>query len=157
MQTNTQAHEAAPRQVQQDSLLVRWGLTTVAVVVVVVLVVIPVVHVFYQALSRGLGTYWTNLAGDADTRHALGLTLVVAACAVAVNLMFGVAAAWAIARFRFPGRALLITLIDLPFSVSPIVVGLALVLVFGMQGFLGPWLKQAGWQVLFAPPAIILA
>ncbi len=149
--------EAAPRRIQQDPWPVRWGLTALAVLVVGVLVVVPVVHVFAQALSHGFGVYWANLAGDRDTRHALGLTILVAVGAVALNLVFGVAAAWGIARFRFPGRTLLITLIDLPFSVSPIVVGLALVLIFGMQGFLGPWLREVGWQVLFAPPAIVLA
>jgi sulfate/thiosulfate transport system permease protein len=145
------------RRAQQDPWPVRWGLTALAVLVIGVLVVVPVVHVFYQALSRGVGTYWNNLVNDPDTRQAIGLTLVVAVCAVVANLVFGVAAAWAIARFRFPGRTLLVSLIDLPFAVSPVVVGLALVLVFGMQGLLGPWLREMGWQILFAPPAIILA
>jgi sulfate transport system permease protein len=136
---------------------VRWGLTLAAVAVVGVLVVIPVVNVFYQALAKGPGVYWTNLAADPDTRHAILLTLTVAPAAVALNLVFGVAAAWAIARFRFPGRTLLLSLIDLPFAVSPVVVGLAFVLIFGLQGYLGPWLREHGLKVIFATPGLILA
>src|SRR5262249_14945126 len=91
-----------------------------------------------------------------ETRHAIGLTLTVAPIAVAVNLVFGVAAAWAIARFRFPGRALLTTLIDLPFSVSPVVAGLIFVLIFGLQGYLGPWLREHDIRIIFATPGLIL-
>jgi sulfate transport system permease protein len=136
---------------------VRWTLTLLAVGVITLLVIVPVVNVFWQALAHGVGTYWSCLANDADTRSAILLTLTVAPVAVVLNLVFGVAAAWAIARFRFPGRALLLTLIDLPFSVSPVVVGLALVLLFGMQGYLGPWLRGHGVQIIFATPGLILA
>src|SRR5262249_52628960 len=120
------AEKAAPAAVvdkrrRNDPPLVRWGLTVAAVAVVFVLIVIPVVNVFYQALAQAPGTYWLTLVLDADTRAAILLTLTVAPVAVALNLVFGVAAAWAIARFRFPGRTLLMTLIDLPFSVSPVV------------------------------------
>ena len=94
---------------------------------------------------------------DPDTRSAIGLTLLVAPVAVVLNLVFGVAAAWAIARFRFPGRTLLVTLIDLPFSVSPVVAGLAFVLLFGMQGSFGPWLRDHGLKIIFATPGLILA
>jgi sulfate/thiosulfate transport system permease protein len=149
--------EAAPRRANQDHWLVRWTLTLLAVGAITLLVIVPVVNVFWQALAHGVGTYWTCLAGDADTRHAILLTLTVAPVAVVLNLVFGVAAAWAIARFRFPGRALLLTLIDLPFSVSPVVVGLALVLLFGMQGYFGPWLRAHGVQIIFATPGLILA
>jgi sulfate transport system permease protein len=143
--------------VRQDHWLVRWGLTLAAVAVVTVLVIVPLVHVFYQALANGPRVYWDSLAADPDTRHSIFLTLTVAPLAVAANVVFGVAAAWAIARFRFPGRTLLITLIDLPFAVSPVVVGLSLVLVFGMQGFLGPWLREHGVRVIFAWPGLVLA
>jgi sulfate transport system permease protein len=101
--------------------------------------------------------YWDNLVANANTRHAVFLTMVVAPVAVAMNVVFGVAAAWAIARFRFRGRGLLITLIDLPFSVSPVVAGLLFVLIFGVQSPLGEWLRNHGYQVIFAPPAVVLA
>lgn len=145
------------RGAQEDHPLVRWALTLAAVVVIGVLVIVPVAHVFAQALAKGVQVYWENLAGDANTRHAILLTLTVAPVAVVANLVFGVAAAWAIARFRFPGRTLLITLIDLPFAVSPVVAGLMFVLLFGMQGYFGPWLRDHGVQIIFATPGLILA
>jgi sulfate transport system permease protein len=131
-------------------------LTLAAVAVLVVLVVVPVVHVFWQALARGPAVYWRNLIDDPLTRHAVLLTLIVAPSAVAANLIFGVAAAWAIARFRFPGRTVLLTLIDLPFSVSPIVAGLVFVLLFGLQGYFGGWLQAHGLKIIFATPGLIL-
>jgi sulfate transport system permease protein len=121
------------------------------------LVILPVVNVFYQALATGLWAYAENLLGDPDTRHAILLTLTVAPVAVALNLVFGVAAAWLIARFRFPGRTLLTTLIDLPFSVSPVVAGLVFVLLFGLQGYFGEWLRDHHYQIIFAPPGLVLA
>ena len=147
-------HRAGARQ---DPLWVRWVLTLLAVAVVGVLSVIPVAHVFYQALKPGWTTYGNNLTADADTRHAIMLTLIVAPTAVVANVLFGVAAAWAIARFRFPGRTLLVSLIDLPFAVSPVVAGLMLLLIFGMQGVLGPWLREHDVQIVFALPGLILA
>jgi sulfate transport system permease protein len=148
---------STPYSVRRDPWPVRWGLTLAAVAVVTVLVIVPLVHVFYQALANGPRVYWDSLAADPDTRHSILLTLTVAPLAVAANVVFGVAAAWAIARFRFPGRTLLLTLIDLPFSVSPVVVGLALVLVFGLQGYLGPWLREHGLRIIFAWPGLVLA
>src|SRR5207237_1259625 len=146
-----------PRRNQQDPWWVRWTLTLLAVAVLTVLVILPVVHVFVSALAHGVGVYLDNLVGDPDTRHAILLTLTVAPIAVALNVVFGVAAAWAIARFRFPGRTLLTTLIDLPFSVSPVVVGLLFVLLFGLQGYLGPWLRAHDWRIIFATPGLVLA
>ncbi|MBM3993947.1 MAG: sulfate/thiosulfate ABC transporter permease CysW, partial [Planctomycetes bacterium] len=119
---------------------VRWTLIGAALLVLTVIVIVPVVNVFAQALADGFGVYWDNLVGDSDTRHAITLTLIVAPTAVVLNTIFGVAAAWAIARFQFPGRSILITLIDLPFSVSPVVAGLMIVLLFGLQGYFGVWL-----------------
>jgi sulfate transport system permease protein len=142
---------------RNDPPLVRWGLTLAAVAVVFVLIVIPVANVFYQALAQGPGTYWQTLVLDADTRAAILLTLTVAPVAVVLNLVFGLAAAWAIARFRFPGRTLLMTLIDLPFSVSPVVAGLVFVLLFGLQGYFGPWLRDHGFKIIFATPGLVLA
>jgi sulfate/thiosulfate transport system permease protein len=129
---------------RQDPLWVRVLLTVTAVAVVLVLIVVPVINVFYQALANGVGAYVHALVSDPDTRHAIGLTLTVAPAAVAMNLVFGVAAAWALARFRFPGRVVLLSLIDLPFSVSPVVAGLVFVLLFGVQGLFGPLLRQHG-------------
>jgi sulfate/thiosulfate transport system permease protein len=148
---------ARPRRLHEDPWLVRWVLTLAAVGVMTLLVVVPVVHVFAQALSKGVQVYWDNIIADPYTRHAILLTLTVAPAAVLLNLVFGVAAAWAIARFRFPGRTLLVTLIDLPFSVSPVVAGLVFVLLFGLQGYFGPWLAGHGIQILYAWPGLLLA
>src|SRR6185436_13762847 len=106
------------REAQQDPRWVRWTLILASLAVVGLLIVIPVVHVFSQALADGVGAYWHNLFGDPDTLHSMRLTLTVVPAALVANILFGIAAAWAIARFRFPGRTLLIALIDLPFSVS---------------------------------------
>ncbi|MGD9645958.1 MAG: sulfate ABC transporter permease subunit CysW [Pirellulales bacterium] len=145
------------RPAQQDPWWVRLSLITLAVACLLVLVVVPVANVFYQALSAGWRAYLDNLFGDPDTRHSVVLTVIVSLAAVAANVIFGVAAAWAIARFRFPGRAVLTTLIDLPFAVSPVVAGLQLVLLFGLRGYFGPWLRDHDIQVIFALPGLILA
>ncbi|MCI0535601.1 MAG: ABC transporter permease subunit [Verrucomicrobiales bacterium] len=142
------AAAARIRKVQQDPPWVRWGLTLFAMIVVGVLVIIPVVNVFYEALREGVGTYWKNLVVDPDTRHSMILTLTVAPVALLANLVFGITAAYAIARFNFPGRTLLTALIDLPFAVSPVVAGLIFVLIFGLQGYLGPFLREDGYAVM---------
>jgi sulfate transport system permease protein len=116
----------------------------------------PLVVVFVEALRGGIGAYLASMT-DPEALAAIRLTLLVAAIAVPANLVFGVAAAWAIAKFRFPGKALLITLIDLPFSVSPVIAGLIYVILFGTQGYLGPWLQGHGIQIVFAVPGIVLA
>ena len=136
------------RRAQQDPAWVRWGLTVLALAVVGILVVVPVVNIFVQAFSEGAAAYWKNLAGDPDTRHSILLTLIVAPIALAANVVFGVAAAWAVARFDFPGRSFLIALIDLPFAVSPVVAGLMFVLIFGLQGYFGPFLREDGYSVM---------
>ena len=140
----------------QDPWFVRWTLITLALGVIGLLIVIPVVNVFANAFADGPRAYLANLLDDKDTRHAMVLTLTVAPAAVTANIVFGVAAAWAIARFRFPGRTLLVTLIDVPFSVSPVVAGLIFVLLFGLQGFFGPWLRDHGFKIIFATPGLIL-
>ena len=145
------------RHAQQDPLWLRVVLILAAAAVVGLLIVVPVVHVFAGALSGGAAAYWRNLFGDPDTRHSILLTLTVVPGALLANIVFGLAAAWAIARFRFPGRTLLTSMIDLPFSVSPVVAGLMFVLVFGLQGYLGPFLQRHGVKVLFATPGLILA
>ena len=141
----------------RDPWYVRYLLVGLTLGVVGLLVLVPLVNVFSQALANGPGAYLRNLFADPDTRHAVFLTLMVAPVAVALNVVFGVAAAWAIARFRFPGRAVLLTLIDLPFSVSPVVAGLLFVLLFGGQTAVGAWLRDHGYSVIFAPPALVLA
>src|SRR4051794_39598964 len=142
----------ASTRYREDPKWVRRTLTAAALLVLGVLVVIPLVSVFHHAFANGLPAYWDNLVSDRDTRHAILLTLTVAPLAVGANLVFGVAAAWAISRFRFPGRTLLITLIDLPFSVSPVVAGVGVVLLFGVQGFFGPPLRGHRLQIIFPPP-----
>ena len=136
------------RRAQADSVWVQRALTFVAVAVVGMLVVVPLINVFAQALADGIGTYWRNLFDDHDTFQSIKLTLIVAPTALALNLVFGVAAAWAIAKFTFPGRTLLTALIDLPFSVSPVVAGLIFVLIFGLQGYVGPFLRRDGYSVM---------
>ena len=146
-----------PRAGVQDPLWLRLTLTTLALLILTVLIIIPVIQVFYQAFGKGIEAYFQALVGDGNTLHAIGLTLIVAPVAVILNLVFGVAAAWTIARFRFPGRTLLLALIDLPFSVSPVVAGLIFVLLFGRQSPLGMWLMQHNIHILFATPGLILA
>lgn len=148
---------AMPRRAHHDPLWVQWTLTLAAVVVIGLLIVVPVVHVFFHAFADGVGPYVKALWDDKDTRHAIFLTLTVAPVAVTMNTLFGVAAAWAIARFRFPGRTLLLTLLDLPFSVSPVVAGLVFVLLFGLQGWFGPWLQAHNIKIIFALPGLVLA
>lgn len=133
---------------QQDPAWVRWSLTLFALAVVGLLVAIPVVNIFAEALSGGVSIYWNNLFADPDTRQSITLTLIVVPFALVANLIFGLTAAWAITRFNFPGRALLTALIDLPFSVSPVVAGLMFVLIFGLQGYFGPFLRRDGYSVM---------
>ena len=156
-EVRTHAGSTERRTALQDPWFVRWGLIIAAVGIVGVLVIVPVINVFYEALARGADTYIQNLLADADTRHAILLTLTVAPVAVVLNVVFGVAAAWAIARYQFPGRTILTTLIDLPFSVSPVVAGLIFVLLFGLQGYFGPWLREHHLKIIFAMPGLILA
>ncbi len=156
-EVRTHAGSTERRTALQDPWFVRWGLIIAAVGIVGVLVIVPVINVFYEALARGADTYIQNLLADADTRHAILLTLTVAPVAVVLNVVFGVAAAWAIARYQFPGRTILTTLIDLPFSVSPVVAGLIFVLLFGLQGYFGPWLREHHLKIIFATPGLILA
>ncbi len=121
-----------------------------------IFLLLPLITVFAEALRKGLETYWTALI-EPDALSAIKLTLIAAIIAVPLNLVFGVMAAWAIAKFDFRGKYLLITLIDLPFSISPVVAGLIYVLVFGAQGWLGPWLFEHDIKIIFAIPGIVLA
>ena len=148
---------AIPRRVRTtESAAVRWLLTGLALGFMALFLVLPLAAVFVEALKAGWSAYWAALQ-EPDARAAIRLTLLTAAIAVPLNLVFGVAAAWCIAKFEFKGKAFLTTLIDLPFSVSPVVAGLIYVLVFGAQGWLGPWLAAHDVRIIFAVPGIVLA
>jgi sulfate transport system permease protein len=136
------------RIAREDPAWVRWGLTIAAVSVVALLIVVPIANVFAGALAEGIGAYWKNLVADADTLHSILLTISIVPVALVLNIVFGLCAAWTISRFRFPGRTLLTSLIDLPFSVSPVVAGLMFVLIFGLQGYFGPFLRRDGYSVM---------
>lgn len=117
---------------------------------------LPLATVFTEALRKGIGAYFASFR-DPDARSAIYLTLLTAAIAVPANVVFGLAASWAIGKFEFKGKSMLITLIDIPFAVSPVISGLIYVLLFGLQGWLGPWLIRHNLQVIFAVPGIVLA
>lgn len=131
-------------------------LTLVALTFLFIFLLMPLITVFAEALANGIAAYGEALT-EPDALSAIKLTLTVAAISVPLNVMFGIVAAWTIAKFDFPGKSILITFIDLPFSVSPVVAGLVYVLLFGMQGWLGPWLREHDIQIIFAVPGIVLA
>jgi len=135
---------------------VRWLLTSLALGFLALFLLLPLTAVFVEALRNGLGSYLASVR-EPDAVAALKLTLLAAAFAVPANLVFGVAAGWAIAKFRFPGRTLLTTLIDLPFAVSPVISGMVFVLLFGRQGLLGSWAADHDLRIVFAVPGIVLA
>jgi sulfate transport system permease protein len=141
---------------QTEPAAVRWLLIAVSLVFLALFLLLPLAAVFSQAFEKGLAVYLEALK-EPDTLSSIKLTLVTAAVTVPLNLFFGVTAAWAIAKFSFPGKNLLITLIDLPFSVSPVISGLIYVLIFGLQGWIGPWLQAHDIKIIFAVPGIILA
>ena len=140
----------------EEPEFIRKVLIGIAVGFVGVFLLLPLANVFAQAFAKGWSAYIQSLQ-QPDTRSAVLLTLLVSAICVPLNLVFGVIAAWAVAKFQFRGKALLITLIDLPFSVSPVVSGLIYVVMFGAQGYLGPWLDSKDIQIIFAVPGIVLA
>lgn len=146
----------APRRATTESRRWRFILTAVALVYLGFFLILPLVAVFSEAFRKGSGPFFAALV-DPEALSAIYLTLFVAAISVPLNLVFGISAAWAIAKYEFKGKALLTTLIDLPFSVSPVISGLVFVLLFGSGSLLGPWLKSDGLQVLFAVPGIVLA
>ena len=140
----------------QDAGWVRWSLIAIAVGFIGLFICVPLAIVFIQAFSKGVEAYWSALS-QVDTIAAIKLTLLVALVTVPLNTVFGVAAAWAITRFEFKGKSLLTTLIDLPFSVSPVISGLIFVLLFGAEGWFGGWLIAHDIKIIFAVPGIILA
>ncbi|MER2508195.1 MAG: sulfate ABC transporter permease subunit CysW [Amaricoccus sp.] len=150
-----------PAPTRRRAVITEPGWFRVAMVLLVIailglLLFAPLFEVFKQALAEGLGAALASFQNP-DALHAIRLTLITAVIAVPLNAVFGIAAAWAIAKFDFPGKAFLITLIDLPFSVSPVVAGLCLVLLFGANGAVGAWMIAHGMQVVFAVPGIVLA
>jgi sulfate transport system permease protein len=153
---NKRGLTSASRRGSEESPLVKWLLISVAMIFSVVFLLLPLVNVFAQALSKGFVYYFKALA-EPDSWAAMKLTLTVAAISVPCNVIFGIAAAWAVAKFEFRGKSLLTTLIDLPFSVSPVVAGLMYVLLFGMQGYFGHWLNDRDIKIIFAVPGIVLA
>jgi sulfate transport system permease protein len=139
-----------------EPVLVRWVLTGLVILFLALFLLLPLAAVFSQALEKGFTVYLEALR-QPDALSAVRLTLMTAAISVPLNLIFGLAAAWAITKFHFPGKNFLITLIDLPFSVSPVISGLIFVLIFGLQGWMGPWLYAHNIKIVFAAPSIILA
>jgi sulfate transport system permease protein len=150
------AAQRASQRGTEESPVTKWTLIAIALAFGFVFLLLPLLNVFAQALANGWRYYWKSLA-DPDSLAAIRLTLIVAAISVPLNVLFGLAAAWAIAKFQFRGKSLLITLIDLPFSVSPVVVGLMFVVLFGLQGFFGKWLDAHNLKIIFAVPGIVLA
>jgi sulfate/thiosulfate transport system permease protein len=142
--------------VTTESRAARTTLIVMTLAFLALFLLLPLFVVFGEALRRGVSAYLATFS-DPDAQAAIWLTLVVAAVAVPLNTIFGIAAAWAIAKFEFRGKSVLITLIDLPFSVSPVVSGLIYILLFGGQGYFGPWLKAHGVEIIFALPGIVLA
>jgi sulfate/thiosulfate transport system permease protein len=147
---------AARRRATAEPVVVRGLLIGVALIFLGVFLLVPLAAVFTEAFRKGAQVYFAALT-EPDALSAIKLTVLVAAIAVPANLIFGVAAAWAIAKFEFKGKSVLITLIDLPFAVSPVVSGLIYVLMFGLQGWFGPWLQAHDIKIIFAVPGIVLA
>ena len=147
---------SARQRATTESRPVRWMITGVALLFILLFLVLPLAAVFTEALRQGWTAYLEGLR-EPDAWSAITLTLLTAVISVPLNLVFGVAAAWCIAKYEFKGKAFLTTLIDLPFSISPVVVGLMYVLVFGAHGWLGPWLAEHDIKIIFAVPGIVLA
>ncbi|WP_142848032.1 sulfate ABC transporter permease subunit CysW [Telmatospirillum sp. J64-1] len=149
---------AVPRQISRKARRAAWTrriLIGLAFLLTALFLLVPVAVIFQQAFARGVPTFWANITHP-ETLHAIWLTVLVALIVVPINAFFGLCAAWAIAKFQFRGKKLLIALIELPFSISPIVAGVAYLMVYGSRGIFGPWLEEHGLQVMFALPGIVL-
>ncbi|HEX5357112.1 MAG TPA: sulfate ABC transporter permease subunit CysW [Aquabacterium sp.] len=156
---NSNSQTIAPPDVvgaTKEPVWVRWVLTSIALVFLTLFLFVPLASVFFEAFKKGVDVYLAAVT-EPDAVSAIKLTLIAAVISVPLNLVFGVAAAWAIAKFDFRGKSVLLTLIDLPFSVSPVIAGLIYVLVFGLQGWFGEWLRDHDLKVIFAVPGIVLA
>jgi sulfate/thiosulfate transport system permease protein len=152
----TKSNNARKTLATAEPRLVRVCLIASALLFLALFLVLPLVVVFTEAFKKGVEVYLASIR-EPDAAAAIRLTLLTAVIAVPINLIFGVAAAWAITKFQFPGKSMLVTLIDLPFSVSPVISGLVYVLLFGLQGWLGPWLAERDMKIIFAVPGIVLA
>ena len=150
------AGHAKSQRGAEESPFAKWTLIVLAMGFCLIFLLLPLANVFVQAFAKGWAVYFQSLTHP-DSRAAIKLTLLTAAVAVPLNLVFGVAAAWAIAKFDFRGKSLLTTLIDLPFAVSPVIAGMVFLLLFGRKGYLGPWLAAHDIKIVFAVPAIVLA
>ena len=154
-----QGASTVPRRTRRDltePAAIRWGLTALALAFLTFFLFVPLAVVFTSAIAKGFSAYFEAIR-EPDAVAALRLTLLAAAIAVPCNLIFGVCAGWAIAKFRFPGRSLLTTLIDLPFAVSPVIAGMLFILLFGRNGMFGPWFIDHNIRIVFAVPGIVLA
>lgn len=149
------AHKLLPQAVSEPRAF-RWAAVVLVLCFLALFLFVPLVAVFAEAFRRGVPVFLSAIS-EPEALAAIRLTLLVAVIAVPLNLVFGVAAAWSITKFSFPGKSLLTTLIDLPFSISPVIAGLVYVLVFGAGSLLGPWLRSHGIEILFAVPGIVLA
>jgi sulfate transport system permease protein len=147
---------ARTRVIAKDTPLIQWTIIGLATLLTILFIILPLAAVFIQAFEKGWEA-WRAAITEENARAAILLSITVAVIAVPFNLVFGMAAAWTVTRFQFKGRSLLLTLIDIPFGVSPVVSGLIFVLVFGAQGWLGSWLSDRDIQIIFAVPGIVLA
>ena len=148
--------DATPDSALSEPAWLRWTLIGIVVVAMLGLIALPLALVVVEALAQGWVAYFSSIS-DRDTLAAIKLTLLVAAITVPLNAVFGIAAAWSITKYEFPGKRLLLALIDLPFAISPVVAGLVFVLLFGAQGWFGEWLAERDLQIIFATPGIVLA
>ncbi|EEF61916.1 sulfate ABC transporter permease subunit CysW [Pedosphaera parvula] len=156
LKSNLGANRSASRRGTEESPFVKWLLVGIGLAFAFLFLLVPLVNVFYQAFEKGWSLYVAALK-DEYTWSAIRLTLIIAAITVPLNVVFGLAASWAIAKFEFKGKSFLITLIDLPFAISPVVAGLIFVLMFGLQGYFGSWLDEHDIKIIFAVPGMILA
>ena len=154
--SNALAEKLQSRDATREPVWVRYVLLTIALIFFLSCLILPLILVFVEAIKQGVGVYFQALVHP-DTLSAVKLTLLTAVIAVPLNVVFGIAAAWSVAKFNFRGKSILTTIIDLPFSVSPVIAGMMLVLIFGTQGWLGGWLMDNDIKILYAVPAIVLA
>ena len=156
MTTATLTASAAANQARRGNIIARRALIASAWLAFALFLLLPLYIVLHEALQKGFGTFFSAIL-EPDTISALKLTLLAVGISVPLNLVFGVSAAWCVSKYEFRGKSILVTLIDLPFSVSPVIAGLIYVLLFGAQGYFGPWLQERGIQSIFAVPGIVLA
>ena len=155
---SVRTQKTAGKMVANEPLWFRILLISLCYLIAIVLIIVPLIYVFVQAFADGFSGWWNNLFNDAETRHSVFLTLTVVPMAVLVNTVCGVAAAWTLTKFRFPGRTLLMTALDLPFAVSPVVAGLMFVLLYNLRtGYFAPMLNAIGLKVIFAWPGLVMA